>query len=141
MSRIPLQKANDIIEGALRHARDLSLEPLAVSVLDSGGHLIALQVQDGAAIGRAQIAWAKASGALFLGMSSRAVGALVPQFVTAVGAIAPQGVLPVPGGILIVAENSETIGAVGISGDTSEKDEACAMAGVTAAGLTAQGPS
>ena len=141
MSRITLAQANQIIAGAFAKAQELALKPLGVVVLDAGGHLIAFQRQDGASTGRLQLATGKAAGALFLGISSRKIGDMVadrPLFVASLGPVAPGGVIPAAGGIIVVDGEGATIGAVGISGDLSDKDEACTLAGIEAAGLTAQ---
>jgi len=141
MSRITLAQANQIIAGAFAKAQELALKPLGVVVLDAGGHLIAFQRQDGASTGRLQLATGKAAGALFLGISSRKIGDMVaerPIFVASLGPIAPAGVVPAAGGVIVVDGDGATIGAVGISGDLSDKDEACTVAGIEAAGLTAQ---
>ena len=110
-------------------------------MLDAGGHLIAFQRQDGASILRLQIAAGKAAGALALGVSSRKVGEMAadrPAFVGALTAMAPFAVTPAAGGVIVVGPDDHPIGAVGVTGDTSDNDEACALAGITAAGLTAQ---
>lgn len=141
MSHITLDQANKVIEGALAKANELGLKPLGVAVLDAGGHLIAFQRQDGASTGRLQLATGKAAGALFLGLSSRKVGDMAaerPAFVASLGPIAPAGVVPAAGGVIVVDEAGLTIGAVGISGDLSDKDELCTLAGIEAAGLRAQ---
>jgi uncharacterized protein GlcG (DUF336 family) len=141
MSRITLAQANQIVEGAFAKAQELGLKPLGVVVLDAGGHLIAFQRQDGASTGRLQLATGKAAGALFLGISSRKIGDMVadrPIFVASLGPIAPAGVVPAAGGVIVVDSEGATIGAVGISGDLSDKDELCTLAGIEAAGLTAQ---
>jgi len=141
MSRITLAQANQIIAGAFAKAQELALKPLGVVVLDAGGHLIAFQRQDSASTGRLQLATGKAAGALFLGISSRKIGDMVaerPIFVASLGPIAPAGVVPAAGGVIVVDGDGATIGAVGISGDLSDKDEACTVAGIEAAGLTAQ---
>ena len=141
MSTIKLEQANAIIAGAFEHGREHGLKPLGVAVLDAGGHLIAFQRQDGASIMRAQIAVGKASGALGLGLSSRTIAAMAeerPVFVTALGSMTPQGVVPAAGGIIAVDASGERIGAVGVTGDTSDNDEACAFAGLARAGLTPQ---
>lgn len=141
--QLTLSQANAMIEGALAEAARLELKPLTVAVLDAGGHLVALQRQDGASNLRPQIATAKAAGALALGVSSRQIAAMAqerPQFVAALaslGAAAATGVLPAAGGVLIRGEGGRIVGAVGITGDTSDNDEACALAGASAAGLTA----
>jgi uncharacterized protein GlcG (DUF336 family) len=141
MTRITLDQANILIAAAFAKGRELKLSPLTVAVLDAGGHVIALQRQDGASNHRPQIAIGKASGALALGVSSRKVEELAnkrPSFVAALGPILPQGVVPAPGGIILVGADGASIGAVGVTGDTSDNDEACAIAGAAAAGLTPQ---
>lgn len=141
MSRISIDQANAVIAGAFAKASELSLKPLGVAVLDAGGHLIAYQRQDGASTGRLQLATGKAAGALFLGMSSRKIGDMAadrPTFLASLGPIAPAGVVPAAGGVIVVDESGLAIGAVGISGDLSDMDEACTLAGIAAAGLTAQ---
>ncbi|WP_084582368.1 GlcG/HbpS family heme-binding protein [Sphingomonas azotifigens] len=142
MSHISLDQATTIIAGAFAKARELALKPLGVVVLDAGGHVIAYQRQDGASTGRFQLALGKAAGALFLGMSSRKIGDMAgerPTFLASLGPIAPSGVVPAAGGVLLVDGAGHTIGAVGISGDLSDRDEACALAGIEAAALRAQG--
>jgi uncharacterized protein GlcG (DUF336 family) len=111
-------------------------------VLDPGGHVIAFQRQDGASIMRFEIAVGKASGALALGMSSRKIAEMAaerPSFVASLGPLAPHGVIPAAGGVLVVDASGNILGAVGITGDTSDNDEACALAGIEAAGLKVQG--
>lgn len=141
MSRITLAQANAIIEASFAKGRELGLKPLATIVVDAGGHDIAVQRQDGASILRPQIARAKASGALGLGMSSRKIGEIAaerPTFVATLGGIAPLGALPAAGGLIVVDTAGSPLGAVGVTGDTSDNDELCAMAGIIAAGLSAQ---
>lgn len=141
MSRISLEQANSVIAAAFAHGKQLGLKPLCVAVLDAGGHLIALQRQNGASILRPQIATAKASGALGLGISSRKIGEMAverPTFVASLGPIAPHGMLPAAGGVIVVGADGAVLGAVGITGDTSDNDEACALAGIAAAGLKHQ---
>jgi uncharacterized protein GlcG (DUF336 family) len=141
MTRITLDQANTLIAGAFAHAAGAKLKPLAAVVLDAGGHLIAFQRQDGASIGRLQVATGKASGALFLGISSRKIGEMAaerPVFVASLAPIAPGGVVPAAGGILVVDAQGQPIGAVGISGDVSDNDEQAVLAGIAAAGLTIQ---
>jgi uncharacterized protein GlcG (DUF336 family) len=111
-----------------------------VAVLDRGGHLIALVRQDGSSLLRPQIAMGKASSALALGVSSRTITTMAaerPSFIAALGPIAPQSIIPAPGGLLIKGRDGVVIGAVGISGDNSDNDEACALYGLAAAGLEA----
>ncbi len=141
MSRISLTQANSVIDGAISEAQKLALKPLGIAVLDAGGHLIAFQRQDDASTGRLHLALGKAAGALFLGISSRKIGDMAaerPTFLASLGPIAPAGVVPAAGGIIVVDANGMVIGAVGASGDLSDKDEACVLAGIVAAGLTPQ---
>jgi uncharacterized protein GlcG (DUF336 family) len=107
-------------------------------VLDVRGALTAYAAEDGSTLARAQVAMGKAGGAIAMGMGSRALakrGRELPQFVNAVGQVVPLGLIPVPGGVLI-RSGDELVGAVGISGDNSDNDEAAALAGIRAAGLT-----
>jgi len=141
MDRITLEQANMICLTALAKGAELALKPLTVAVLDAGGHIIALQRQDGASTLRPQIACAKAGGALGLGISSRKIGDMAlerPTFIASLGPIAPHGVVPAAGGVLVVNGDGIVIGAVGITGDTSDNDELCALAGIAAAGLSVQ---
>lgn len=141
MSIITLDQANVVIAAALEKGRALNLKPLSVAVLDAGGHLIALQRDDGASTLRPQIACGKAGGALALGISSRKIADMAverPTFVTSLGSISPHGVVPAAGGVIVVSPDGLPIGAVGVTGDTSDNDEVCALAGISAAELTAQ---
>jgi uncharacterized protein GlcG (DUF336 family) len=139
---ITLSEASAILIGALARARETDCAPLAVAVLDDGGHLKAFAREDGAGILRFQIAFGKAWGALGMGVGTRALARRLadnPQqhpFFTALNAMSDGRVVPVPGGVLIRNAERTVIGAVGISGDVSDKDEACALAGIAAAGLT-----
>ena len=140
---ITLSQATAIVEAALKKGRETSCAPLAVAVLDDGGHLKAFAREDGAGILRPQIAFGKAWGALGMGLGIRnfarriAEQPAAPAFFNALAAMSEGRVVPVPGGVLIRDDSKTVIGAVGISGDTSDKDEACAIAGVEAAGLKA----
>jgi uncharacterized protein GlcG (DUF336 family) len=135
---LSLTAASTIVETALHVGQEAGLLPLTVAVLDTGGHLVALKRQDGAGIMRVEIAMGKALAALGLGIPSRTIRDLFKEravFQNAVAAASGGRFVPVPGGVLILDEASEVIGAVGISGDASDKDEYCAIAGVKAAGL------
>lgn len=135
---LDLESSTKIIRGALALSAKLNTPPLTVAILDSGGHLKALERQDNASIMRIDIAIAKAWGAISMGMSSRVlsdVAAERPAFMTALTTIAHGKLVPVPGGVLIRNEEDTIIGAVGISGDTSEIDEQCAIEGIICAEL------
>lgn len=140
MPRLTLASSNSIIATAFAKAKELDLKPLGVAVLDAGGHLVAFQRQDGASFLRPEIASGKAFGALATGMGSRALGKTAverPHFMVGLSGVADGRIVPVPGGVLIRTVDGEVIGAVGISGDTSDNDEACAIAGIEAAGFRA----
>lgn len=140
MIRITLDQANQIVAAAFAKGAELGLKPLSVAVLDPGGHLIAFQRQDRSSTLRPQIAMGKAGGALALGVSSRAIGDMAaerPSFIASLGPIAPLGVVPAAGGVIVRDADGHVLGAVGITGDTPDNDEACALAGIAAAGLSA----
>jgi uncharacterized protein GlcG (DUF336 family) len=141
MSTLTLAQACTIIDTALAHGRRAGLKPLCVVVLDAGGHMLALKCEDQASFGRPQIATAKAAGCLAMGFGGRDVALRAqarPEFYAALGGVLPQGLLPVRGGVLIrAAAAGALLGAVGVTGDSSENDEACAVAGINAAALTA----
>jgi uncharacterized protein GlcG (DUF336 family) len=137
---LTLAQASTIIDAALRKARETNLMPLAVAVLDLGGHLVAFKREDNSGILRYDIAYGKAWGALGMGFGSRTLyerAANTPQFFNALYAASGGRVVTNPGGVLIRNSAGEVIGAVGISGDTSDRDEACAIAGIEAADLHA----
>jgi uncharacterized protein GlcG (DUF336 family) len=140
MSELGLDRARAIVRGALEHARANGLPPVAVAVLDAGGHLKAFEREDGASIYRFQVAHGKAHGAVGMGLGSRALHRRAEEqsyFLLAVGALHGTAVVPVPGGVLVRDGGGAIIGAVGISGDKSDADEAAAVAGIEAAGLVA----
>lgn len=141
MTGITLDRAEAIVAAARAHGRQLRLKPLSVAVLDAGGHLLAFQREDGASTLRPQIAIAKAAGALALGISSRRIAEMAeerPSFVASLGPIAPHGIVPAAGGVIVVDGGGLAIGAVGITGDTSDNDEACALAALMSVGLAVQ---
>jgi uncharacterized protein GlcG (DUF336 family) len=138
MATITLRKARTIISNALAKGRVEGMKPLSVCVLDAGGHVKAFERQDGASNGRFDIARGKASGALQMGLGSRALFERAEKqayFLLAVGRIFDNGLVPVPGGVLVRDRKGEVIGAVGISGDNSDNDELAAMTGIEAAGF------
>lgn len=140
MSTLNLATATTISNRALAVGREICAAPLTVAVLDAGGHLISLQREDGASLLRPQIAIAKAWGALALGKGSRLIAADAqqrPAFIGALNNLADGNLVPAPGGVLIRDEKGNVIGAVGITGDTSDIDEQCAIGAVEAAGLQA----
>jgi uncharacterized protein GlcG (DUF336 family) len=135
---ITLDNANAIVAAALAEGRRLKLMPLSVAVLDAGGHLVAFNREDRSGIMRAEVAMGKAWGALGMGVNTRLLRDRLadrPSFQAALAVASGGRFVPVPGGVLIRDADRTVIGAVGISGDTSDKDEACAIAGIKAAGL------
>lgn len=141
MAEISLAKANRIINASFAKAREMTLKPLGVVVLDAGGHVKAFQRQDGASMLRFEMAAGKAYGALAVGMGSRWLhdqAASRAHFLTGMVGVSGNAILPVPGGVLINDRRGRLLGAVGISGDTADNDETAAAAGIEAAGYTAQ---
>ncbi len=140
MTELSLETARKIIDRALAEGGTRKLNPLAVAVLDPRGAVKAFAAQDGTSLMRGEIAHGKAYGALALGMGSRALfkrAGEQPFFINAMNALARGALVPVPGGVLVRDADGAVVGAVGISGDTSDNDEACAVAGIEAAGLRA----
>ena len=138
MTSLTHAAAKAIVDGALAHAGANAFKPIAVLVLDAGGHPIAFERQDGASLFRFDIAKAKAVGALGMGMDSRAITAAAnerPSFFQGVAAAVGGQIAFSPGGVLIRDEAGAVIGAVGISGDTGDNDEVAALAGIAGAGL------
>ncbi|WP_305988703.1 heme-binding protein [Roseibium sp. MMSF_3544] len=138
---LPLNLAEKIVDGALDAGRAEDMLPLTIVVLNAGGQIVAVKSEDGSGIMRFDVALGKAWGALGMGISSRLIRdrlASRPVFQNALAAASEGRFVPVPGGVLLEDETGATIGAVGISGDTSEKDEYCAIRGAAAAGLRSE---
>ena len=137
---LDLQTARSIITAARSSGRDKGLKPLTVVVLDAGGHVVAAEREDGSSFARFEVAFGKAHGALALGMGSRSImerAEQQPYFVAAVTAAIGGSLVPVPGGVLVHDPDGTVVGAVGVSGDTSDNDETAAVAGIEATGLAA----
>lgn len=141
MQRLDLAQANALIEAAFAKGAELGLKPLAVTVHDPGGHLITCQRQDGASNMRAKLAGGKACGALALGVSSRTIGELAvdrPHLIASLHTMSEGGIVPAAGGVIVCDEDGTILGAIGVTGDTSDNDEACALAAIEAVGLNAK---
>ena len=142
MANLNFDQASKIANETRANARETLTNPIAVAVLDSGGHLIVLEREDGAAFMRPPIAIGKAWGALGLGVGTRALETRLQNvptsapFFASIAALTSGNLIPVPGGVLIM-DDDEIVGAAGVSGDTSDKDEACAVAGIESTGLVA----
>jgi uncharacterized protein GlcG (DUF336 family) len=140
MADLTLDVARKILDVALAKAVEQKMKPMVVAVLDARGCVKAMAAQDGTSLLRGEIAHGKAYGALSLGMGSRALFKRAQEqayFVQSVNALAQGALVPVPGGVLINDASGALLGAVGVSGDTSDNDEICAIAGIEAAGLKA----
>jgi uncharacterized protein GlcG (DUF336 family) len=137
-SSISLQQAMLIAEKSLERGRELGFAPLTVVVLDDGGQVKVILRDDGCSLLRPEIATGKAAGALNMGFGGRELArraAKMPMFFTALNAMSDGRMVSVPGGVLMRDAQGVVVGAVGISGDVSENDEICAVAGIKAAGL------
>jgi len=140
MTSLTADAADAIVRAAIACGRDHDFMPLTVAVLDAGGHLVAFLREDGSGIMRPDIAIGKAWGAIGMGINSRLIRdrlANRPSFQNALSAVSGGKFVPVPGGVLIRDNEGAVIGAVGVSGDTSDRDEFCAIAGIKMAGLIA----
>lgn len=138
--RLTLEQASTLVDAALDEAAKLDLQPLCVAVLDAGGHLLVLKRDEQASLLRPQIAIGKASGVLGMGFGGRELARRaekMPAFFQALSDLAGGNMVPVPGGVLIRNVAGQVLGAVGVSGDSSENDERCAVAGIDATGLLA----
>src|SRR3984893_18714020 len=140
MTSLSLHQAEGIVDAGLDRARELGLKPLTIAVLAAGGHLVALKRQDRSGILRPDIAQSNAWGALGMGLGGRALARnaeIAPAFFTSLASVSHGRLVPVPGGVLIRAADGEIVGAVGISGDYPDNDEACAAFGIERVGLVA----
>ena len=140
MNSISLEQANLIADKALQKGRELKFAPLTVAVLDAGGQMKVLKREDDASLLRPEIAFGKAWGVLGMGFGGRELARRaeqMPVFFAALNAMSGGRMVPLPGGVLIRNRDGQVIGSVGISGDTSDNDDICAVYGVESAGLTA----
>ena len=138
MSALTLKVALNLTAQALSAGRQINASPLTVAVLDAGGHLLALQREDGASLLRPNIAIGKAWGAIALGKGSRLLALDAqqrPAFFAALNGMGQGDVVPAPGGVLIRDDQGTVVGAIGISGDTSDIDEQCAISAIEVLGL------
>lgn len=135
---LPLETAERIADATFAAGRDAAMLPLTVVVLDAGGTAVLLKRQDGSGVLRGDIATGKAWAALGMGMSTRTIRDRLrdrPAFQGALAAASDGRFIPVPGGVLVRNADGVVIGAVGVSGDASDKDEYAAISGVRAAAL------
>jgi uncharacterized protein GlcG (DUF336 family) len=140
MPRLTLKQANTIIEKALAKAREMKIKPLGVVVLDESGNIVSAQREDGASMFRLDVARGKAWAAVAMGASSKALARRArdnPNFFVTLAATAGGKFLPQTGAALIKDKDGAIVGSAGASGGTGEEDEACCVAGIEAAGLTA----
>ncbi|NQV79537.1 MAG: heme-binding protein [Alphaproteobacteria bacterium] len=140
MTNLTLDQASQIVDAALGEARRRDFRPIIALVLDAGGYAKAMKREDGAGLLHYDIAMGKAWGAVAMGSASRAQGERMeqrPGVVAAIAAASGGRYMPIPGGVLIRTANGELIGAIGVSGELSDNDEICAVAGIVAAGLIA----
>ena len=140
MATLKLAQALSIIDAALAEGRKRNFAKLGIAVLDSGGHVVAFKREDGASFLRFNLAYGKAWGALGMGFGTRELAERAgkqPAFIGALSAVTEGRMVPSPGGVLITGPDGELLGAVGISGDTGDNDEVCALAAIASLGLTA----
>lgn len=139
MPEISLSKARSIVRGILKKGREMDFNPLAVVVVDTGGHVKAFEREDGASPGRFDIARGKANGVIMTGLPGSVLmerSETQARFINALNGVYDGKFVPLLGGVLVRDSRDRVIGAVGVTGDTSENDAVAAMAGIEAAGLT-----
>src|SRR5512136_1271748 len=135
MESLTLQVSNLIADKSLEKGRELGFAPLTVAVLDAGGHIKVVKREDGSSLLRSDIAMGKAWGVLGMGFGGRELArraAKMPTFFNALSDLSGGKMVPVPGGVLVRSSSGEIIGSIGISGDTSDNDETCAVFGIKA---------
>jgi uncharacterized protein GlcG (DUF336 family) len=141
MALISLRRARTIIRKALEKGREAEMKPLSVIVVDTGGHIQAFEREDGASVGRFQLAYGKAYGSIMLGMAGTAQmqrSEAQAYFMAAANGAFGGNLIPVPGGVLVRDAKGKLLGAVGVTGDTSDNDAIAATAGIEAVGLVAE---
>ena len=140
MAMLKLEQATALVDAAIAEARKRNFLKLGVVVVDPGGHPIAYKREDGASFLRFELAYGKAWGALAMGFGTRELAeraGKAPAFINALAAVTQGRMVPSPGGVIIAAKDGEILGAIGISGDTGDNDEICALAAIASLGLTA----
>jgi uncharacterized protein GlcG (DUF336 family) len=140
MADLTLDVARKILDASLAKVIEMKFKPMVITVLDARGCVKATIAQDGTSLMRGEVAHGKAYGALAMGLGSRALFKRAeeqPFFIDAVNTMARGALIPVPGGVLIQDQSGALLGAIGLSGDTSDNDEIAAVAGIEAAGLKA----
>ena len=138
---ISIRKARTIIKATLAKGREMGLKPLSVVVLDAGGHPVAFERDDGSSVGRFELARGKAYGCVMMGLGGTVINARAesqPYFINAMNGVYDGRLVPVKGGVLVRDGRGSIVGAVGVTGDTSDNDAVAAVAGIEAAGLTAE---
>jgi len=141
MAEISISKARSIVRGIFKKSREMELKPLSVIVLDAGGNVKAFEREDGASPGRFEIAYGKAYGVVMTGMPGSALMKRAEEqayFVSALNGAFGGRVVPVPGGVLVRDARDRILGAVGVTGDTSDNDAEVAVEGITAVGLSGE---
>lgn len=138
MAALDFEQALQLAATTLRHARHLGLRPLAAAVLDAAGHPLAVLRDEHASFLRPQIATGKARGCLGMGFGGRELARraqAMPGFFDAINSLTGGEVIPVAGGVLLRNADGELLGAIGVSGDTSDNDERCALLAIAELGL------
>ncbi|MGA2995787.1 GlcG/HbpS family heme-binding protein [Bradyrhizobium sp.] len=138
MTAITLEQANCIIEAIIKRGAEMECRPLSVVVVEPGCIVKAFQKEDGSSMVRFEMAFGKAYASLALGRSSSLVrirNEEKPAFMSYLFRATDDKIFPEGGGMLIRASNGKVVGAVGVTGDTEEKDEELAAFGIRAAGF------
>ena len=140
MSELTYAVAQKMLADSLAFCREKKFNPMSVVILDAAGGVKAVGSEDNTTFMRWRVAYGKAFGGVAFGMPSRRVNNMAaerPHFVNALNGVADGNLVPVPGGVVIRDANKKILGAIGVSGDTSDNDEAAAVHAIQLAGLVA----
>src|SRR5580692_2952665 len=138
VTTVTLAQAERIIDAIIERGVALDCRPISVIVVEPGCKVKAFKKEDGASMIRFEMAFGKAYAALSLGRSSKLVRERAqekPIFMRYLIGASDDQIFPEGGGMVIRDDNGEVIGAVGVTGDTDERDEELAVHGIHAAGL------
>src|SRR5712672_1822826 len=138
MTALTLDQANHIIAAIIKRGQEINCRPLSVLVVEPGCKVKAFQKEDGSSMIRFEMAYGKAYAALAMGRSSKLVKVRAeekPIFMRYLLSSTGDQIFPEGGGMQIRDAQGEVIGAVGVTGDTEERDEELAAHGIRAAGL------
>ena len=132
MQSITANQARAAVKAALKKSEELNVK-MNIAIVDAGANLKAFLRMDGAWLGSIDIAIKKAKTARYFDMNTGEIGKLSQPGGDLYNIEhSNNGLITFPGGVPIVDENGEVIGAIGVSGSSVENDHTVAKAGATA---------